>query len=303
MDEACSVCDASRWKKSKGEENEDEEGEDGESEDEVQDDTDALSKSKKKCAKILRWFPLKPRLQRLFMSSKIAAYMKWHAKGRTEDELMRHPTNSQAWKIFNSQHVEFSSDPRNVRLGLSSDGFNPYGHMSTAHSTWPVILFPYNFPPWMCMKRPSFLLSLVIPGPFSPRNDIDVYLQPLIEELKELWDVGVETYDVYTKSIFQMHTAFMWTINDFSADGDLSGWNTKGAFACPSYNYNTHSRWLKNGGKYCFMGHNDHRFREKRVSFDGSQEMRPAPTITSGNDIIMQTEGVNYCFGKTRKKV
>jgi hypothetical protein len=210
--------------------------------------------------------------------------------------------------MFNSQHVEFSSNPRNVRLGLSSDGFNPYGHMSTAHSTWRVILFPYNFPPWMCMKRPSFMLSLVIPSPFSPVNDIDVYLQPLIEKLKELWDVGVETYDVYTKSIFQMHTTLMWTINDFPAYGDLSGWNTKGALACPSYNYNTHSRWLKNGGKYCFMGHrrflgNDHRFRKKRVSFDGSQEMRPAPIIPSGNDIIMQTEGVNYCFGKTRKKV
>ena len=31
--------------------------------------------------------------------------------------------------------------------------------------------------------------------------------------------------------------------------------------------------------------------------------MRPASTIPSGNDIIMQTEGVNCCFGKTRKKV
>jgi hypothetical protein len=81
------------------------------------------------------------------MSSKTAAYMKWHAEGRIEDRLMRHPANSQAWKMFNSQHVEFSSDPRNVRLGLSSDRFNPYGHMSTIHSTWPVILFPYNFPP------------------------------------------------------------------------------------------------------------------------------------------------------------
>ena len=99
---------------------------------------------------------------------------------------MRHPADSQAWKMFNSQHVEFSSDPRNVRLGLSSDGFNLYEHMSIAHSTWSVILFPYNFPPWMCMKRPSFMLSLVIPGPFSPGNDIDVYLKPLIEELKEL---------------------------------------------------------------------------------------------------------------------
>jgi Ran GTPase-activating protein (RanGAP) involved in mRNA processing and transport len=63
LDEACSVCDASRWKISKGEESEDEEGEDGESEDEVQDDTDALFMRKKKGAKILRWFPLKPRLQ------------------------------------------------------------------------------------------------------------------------------------------------------------------------------------------------------------------------------------------------
>ena len=308
LDEACSVCGASRWKKSKGEESENEKGEDEESEDEVQDDTDALSKRKKKGAKILRWFPLKPRLQRLFMSSKTAAYMKWHAECRTEDGLMRHPADSQAWKMFNSQHVEFSSDPRNVRLGLSSDGFNPYGHMSTAHSTWPVILFPYNFPPWMCMKRSSFMLSLVIPGPFSPGNDIDVYLQPLIEELKELWDIGVETYDVSTKSIFQMHAALMWTINDFPAYGDLSGWNTKGALACPSCNYNTHSRWLKNGGKYCFMGHrrfldNDHRFRKERASFDGSQEIRPAPSMLSGNDIIMQTEGVNCCFGKARKEV
>ncbi len=99
--------------------------------------------------------------------------------------------------------------------------------MSTAHSTWPVILFPYNFPPWMCMKRPSFMLSLVIPGPFSAWNDIVVYLQPLIKELKELWDVGVETYDVSYKSIFQLHAALMWTINDFPAYGDLSGWNRK----------------------------------------------------------------------------
>ena len=80
LDEAYSVCDASRWKKSKGEESEDEEGEDGESEDEVQDDIDALFKRKKKSAKIVWWFSLKPRLQRLFMSSKTAAYMKWHAE-------------------------------------------------------------------------------------------------------------------------------------------------------------------------------------------------------------------------------
>ena len=77
------------------------------------------------------------------------------------------------------------------------------------------------------MKRPSFMLSQVIPSSFSPGNDIVVYLQPLIKELKELWDVGVETYDVSYKSIFQLHAELMWTINDFPAYGDLSGWNRK----------------------------------------------------------------------------
>ena len=38
-------------------------------------------KKKKKPTKILRWFPLKPRLQRLFMSLKTANHLKWHANG------------------------------------------------------------------------------------------------------------------------------------------------------------------------------------------------------------------------------
>jgi len=92
-----------------------------------------------------------------------------------------------------------TKDPRNVRLGLSSYGFNPFGNMITAHSTWPVLLVLYNFPPWMCMKQPYFMLSLIIPGPSLPGMNIDVYLQPLIAELNQLWDVGVQTFDASLK--------------------------------------------------------------------------------------------------------
>ncbi|XP_028102557.1 uncharacterized protein LOC114301795 [Camellia sinensis] len=207
-DEVCH-CGASRW---------------ATNENDLQHNMSTSSKKrKKKAAKVLRWFPLKPRLQRLFMSSKTAASMKWHAEGRTNDGIMRHPADSMAWKTFDSQYVDFSFDSRNVRLGLAADGFNPYGNMSTSYSIWPVILVPYNLPPWMCMKRSSFILSLLIPGPSSPSNDIDVYMQPLVEELKELWDVGVQTYDISSKENFQMRAALMWTINDFPAYGDLSG--------------------------------------------------------------------------------
>ncbi|KAK5775444.1 hypothetical protein PVK06_043338 [Gossypium arboreum] len=92
--------------------------------------------------------------------------------------------NSLAWKSFDSKFPSFASDPRSVRIGLASDGFNPYKIMSASYSTWPVVLVPYNFPPWLWMKKSSFILSMIIPGEKGPRNDIDIYLQPLTEELK-----------------------------------------------------------------------------------------------------------------------
>jgi len=50
-------------------------------------------------------------------------------------------------------YPEFGSDPRNLRLGLATDGMNPYGNLSSKHSLWPVLLIIYNFPYWLCMKR------------------------------------------------------------------------------------------------------------------------------------------------------
>ena len=95
--------------------------------------------------------------------------------------------------------------------------------MSSQYSIWPVVLIPYNLPPWMCMKNPYFMLLLLILGPKSPGNDIDVYLEPLINELKQLWEVGVETFDASRKQNFIMHASLLWTINDFPAYGNLSG--------------------------------------------------------------------------------
>ncbi|TYJ99703.1 putative transposase [Cucumis melo var. makuwa] len=105
--------------------------------------------------------------------------------------------------------------------------------MSTSYSMWPVVLLPYNLPPWKCMKETNFFMSLLISGPKSPGREIDVYLQPLIEELKELWTFGVRTYDSLTCQFFQLYATLLWTINDFPAYGDLSGWSTKAYQAFP----------------------------------------------------------------------
>jgi hypothetical protein len=56
---------------------------------------------------------------------------------------------------------------------------------------------------------------MLIPGPKFPGVNIDVYLQPLIDKLKELWVDGVETWDDKEKKNFSMSALLLWTINDF----------------------------------------------------------------------------------------
>ncbi|GLT31353.1 hypothetical protein SLA2020_060950 [Shorea laevis] len=165
--------------------------------------------------------------------------MKWHEEGCTKDGLMRHPADSPGWKHLDSQYPKFSIDPHNVRLGLASDSFNPFGMMIVSHSTWPVILILYNLPPWLCMKQPNCILTLLIPGPKSLGNKIDVYLQPLIE--KELWDEGLKTYDVFVNQSFLMRAVVLWTISDFPGLSSLSRCSARRMYACPYCGFDTKS--------------------------------------------------------------
>ena len=261
--------------------------------------------SKKIPQKVLRYFPLKPRLQRLFINKNIACDIRWHKDKRiNEDNVLRHPADSDAWKDFDKKHELFAQDPRNVRLGLASDGFNPFGNMSNAYSIWPVFLVPYNLPPWKCMKDPFLMMSMIIPGPNSLGNDIDIFLQPLIDELKELWEDGFETYDGYTEEKFCLRAALLWTINDFPAYANLSGWSTKGYMACPVCMSETSSKYLPNGKKCCYMGHRrflptNHRWRKETKSFDGEKDFREPIEPLSGDDILKYLNAIDQVvFGK-----
>ena len=159
----------------------------------------------------------------------------------------------------------------------------------------------------MCMKSEYSILSLLIPGPRSPGNDIDIYLQPLIDKLKLLWDSGVETYDASRNETFQMQATLMWTISDFPAYAMLSGWSTKGKFVCPCCNYGTNSRYLKHSPKMCYMDHRvflpiDHPWRSNKRSFNGKTKFRPPPDPLKGIDVLNSLRDFENVFGKKKKR-
>nr|GEZ69576.1 hypothetical protein [Tanacetum cinerariifolium] len=55
---------------------------------------------------------------------------------------MQHTVDGKAWKEFDTKYSDFAAEPRNVRLGLATDGFNPFGNLSQSYSMWPQYLGP-----------------------------------------------------------------------------------------------------------------------------------------------------------------
>ncbi|XP_010456912.1 PREDICTED: uncharacterized protein LOC104738435 [Camelina sativa] len=199
------------------------------------------------------WYlPIAERLKRMYQSEKTAAFMRWHAEHSSEEGLMCHPSDAAEWKNFQQLHPSFAAEPRNVYLGLCTDGFNPFG-MSKHHSLWPVILTPYNLPPGMCMNTEYLFLTILNSGPNHPRASLDVFLQPLVDELTELWYNGVEAYDVSLDQNFNLKAVLLWTISDFPAYGMLSGWTTHGRLACPICMDDTNAFQLPAGRKTCWF--------------------------------------------------
>jgi hypothetical protein len=127
----------------------------------------------------------------LFLS-KTASLTRWHDEERTRDDVLRHPADSHLWKDLNLKHPRFAKDSRNIRLAFATDGFNPYRTQSIIYSIWPGICIPYNFSPSMCMKQSNFILSLLIPGKHAPGSDMDVFLQPLVDDLLDMFLKGLE---------------------------------------------------------------------------------------------------------------
>nr|AAU90252.1 putative polyprotein [Oryza sativa Japonica Group] len=263
--EACHVCKALRYKIRR-----DDPGE-----------VDGQPLKKRIPAKVMWYFPIIPRLKRFFRNKSHARMLRWHAEERKQDGMLRHPADGSQWRNIDITFQDFGEDARNVRFGLSTDGMNPFGEMSSGHSTWPVTMCIYNLPRWLCMKRKQ------------PGNDIDVYLRPLVEDLKVLWrKEGVPVWDEDKQEQFNLRALLFVTINDWPALSNLSGQSNKGYNACTHCLDETESAYLKHCRKVVYMGH------RRFLAANHPADHRTKPKHRNGKAVFEMVKDLKVVFGK-----
>jgi len=248
-------------------------------------------------ARVLRHLPFIARIQRLFMTEETAKQMTWHKNGkRYNPDKMVHPSDAEAWQYFNDRHPEKAAEARNVRVAFATDGFNPYGLMSSPYTCWPVFTIPLNLPPGIAFQRQNVFLSLIIPG--HPGSNMGVFMEPVIDELIKAWG-GVWTYDRATRSSFKMYVWYHYSLHDFLAYGLFCAWCVHGKFPCPVCKKAVRFIWLKKGGKYSsFDKHrqflpSEHPFRQDIKNFTkGVAVTDPKPHIRSGAEVHAQIDAL-----------
>ena len=126
----------------------------------VDDDDGATSKGVP--VKVMRYLPIIPRFKRYFTNVSDTNNTRWHINERVCDGKIHHIAYSLQWTKIDSLFPKFSHEPRNLRLGLAANGMNPFGNMSTNHTSWHVLLLIYNLSLWLCMKRKYIMLILSV---------------------------------------------------------------------------------------------------------------------------------------------
>jgi hypothetical protein len=183
---------------------------------------------------------------------------------------------------------------------------NPFGEIRNPHSTWPVIMCIYNLPPWLCHKRKYLLLTTLISGPKQTGVDIDVFLEPLMEDMQKLWKHGVNVWDEYKKEHFNLKAIIFCTINDNPAQLAPGG-QVKGKTGCVICVDQIESIYLPSPSKLVYMWH--HRFlppkqkyRQWRSHFDSTIENGEALNHRDGKFMFEMIKNINAIFRKPAKK-
>ncbi|GJR39474.1 putative transposon, En/Spm-like protein [Tanacetum coccineum] len=120
------------------------------------------------------------------------------------------------------------------------------------------------------------MLSVLISGYLG--NDIDVFLEPLVDDLHTLFETGVYTYDAPIKDNFNLRVVMLWTI------------------PCTWYIMWLPIQWIQRR----YLPYN-HAFRKQKKAFNGQQEFLLAPNPMTGEKIYNEVQHIENEWGKGKR--
>ena len=102
----------------------------------VQGSLDEGTKTRGGPVEVVWYFPIAPRVHRLFACAKSAKLLHRHCDERKKDTMMRHPANGKDWRTVNTMfYKNIGGEVRHLWFGLSTDGMNPFDQVRSNHST------------------------------------------------------------------------------------------------------------------------------------------------------------------------
>jgi hypothetical protein len=136
--------------------------------------------------------------------------------------MLRHPTDGSQWRAIDQEFPKFIDDARNLRFALSINGMNPFREQSALGL---LLYVSATLTSSMIVHEAEVHCDAsAYPRPEATRNDIDVYLRQLVEEILLLWSsTGVRVWDEYKQEHFDLRALLCITITDWPTLSNLSG--------------------------------------------------------------------------------
>ena len=159
------------------------------------------------------------------------------------------------------------------------------------------------------MKWSYIQMPILIQEPRQLGNDIDVFLEPVIDELVEMLEKGVpDVWDEYKKKHVTIKAVLIAIITDLPGQGCLSGEKTKGYTGCVECLDDTDAIHLLKNSKIVYMGHHrflpkDHSYRKNIKDFDGTIEKRLPPKYRDRHAILREVNKLEVVLGKGHNAV
>ncbi|QRW21895.1 Transposase family tnp2 [Rhizoctonia solani] len=171
---------------------------------------------------IFTTIPLIPQLRSLFACPITAEKMRHRHTYTNDKNTMADVFDSLRYLELRDLYVVIDGKPmpykyfeeeHEIALGIGLDGACPFKRRT--NTCWPILIINYNLSSEERTRIENMICVGIIPGPQCPA-DINSFLQPLIDELRELAR-GVATVDANQRRLFSLRAHLLTIFGDIPA--------------------------------------------------------------------------------------